>query len=286
MKFLRVHVATLILAGLATAGIAGCKAKVEVKVATAPPDTDGDGIIDKDDACPTDKEDGLNPNPTDGCPNLDPDNDGILGAADKCPTKPETKNGFLDDDGCPDHKPLVVVTKKTVEISEQIQFAHNSAAIEPTSENLLNALAKVLKDHPEVQLLEVSGHASRDGAPYYNRTLTQKRVDSVVAAMIERGVGKDRMIAQGFGFHCPANAAETEAAKTANRRVELNILYREGKALEVKRGCEAATSAGIKLLTLPKLPVWNPPAKAEEAAPAKAEEAAPAKAEAAAPAPK
>ncbi|MGO8994639.1 MAG: hypothetical protein ACLQVI_15090 [Polyangiaceae bacterium] len=31
-------------------------------------DSDGDGILDKDDKCPDKKEDGLAPDPKDGCP--------------------------------------------------------------------------------------------------------------------------------------------------------------------------------------------------------------------------
>ena len=43
------------------------------------PDTDGDGVADKDDKCPT--EAGTDRN---GCP-PDPDSDGVRGSADKCP---------------------------------------------------------------------------------------------------------------------------------------------------------------------------------------------------------
>lgn len=59
------------------------------------PDTDGDGIADKDDACPNEagtKE--LN-----GCP--DTDGDGIIDSEDACPTEPGTKimKGCPDADG-------------------------------------------------------------------------------------------------------------------------------------------------------------------------------------------
>jgi outer membrane protein OmpA-like peptidoglycan-associated protein len=65
-------------------------------------DTDHDGIPDKEDTCPTEKEDFDGFQDQDGCPEPDNDQDGILDAADKCPTEPEDKDGFQDEDGCPD----------------------------------------------------------------------------------------------------------------------------------------------------------------------------------------
>ena len=55
-------------------------------------DTDGDGIVDKEDKCPTVK--GVRSN--NGCP-LDTDHDGIIDAEDKCPTVA----GVRENQGCP-----------------------------------------------------------------------------------------------------------------------------------------------------------------------------------------
>ncbi len=68
-------------------------------------DSDGDGIYDADDKCPTDAEDKDGFQDQDGCPDPDNDGDGIKDAQDKCVDKPETMNGFQDDDGCPDDVP-------------------------------------------------------------------------------------------------------------------------------------------------------------------------------------
>jgi OmpA-OmpF porin, OOP family len=65
-------------------------------------DTDGDGIPDYRDKCPTQPEDKDGFQDDDGCP--DPDNDGdmIPDVLDKCPNEAEDKDGFQDEDGCPD----------------------------------------------------------------------------------------------------------------------------------------------------------------------------------------
>ena len=65
-------------------------------------DNDADGINDKIDGCPNDPEDRDGFEDDDGCPELDNDKDGIADKIDACPSEPEDKDGFEDDDGCPD----------------------------------------------------------------------------------------------------------------------------------------------------------------------------------------
>ncbi len=65
-------------------------------------DTDGDGIPDRLDKCPTEPEDKDGFQDEDGCPDPDNDNDGIPDVSDKCPNDPEDVDGFQDQDGCPD----------------------------------------------------------------------------------------------------------------------------------------------------------------------------------------
>lgn len=67
-----------------------------------PPDSDGDGIIDRDDQCPRVPEDKDGFRDEDGCPEGDNDGDGIRDADDLCPNHPEDVDAFVDDDGCPD----------------------------------------------------------------------------------------------------------------------------------------------------------------------------------------
>ncbi|MBN2341998.1 MAG: OmpA family protein [Deltaproteobacteria bacterium] len=70
-------------------------------------DRDGDGILDKDDACPDDPEDLNGIDDEDGCPENDMDGDGIKDKFDKCPLVPEDKDGDRDTDGCPEEKEYV-----------------------------------------------------------------------------------------------------------------------------------------------------------------------------------
>jgi OmpA-OmpF porin, OOP family len=65
-------------------------------------DTDGDGLYDDEDGCPTEPEDKDDFQDQDGCPDPDNDNDGILDKPDKCPLVAEDIDKFEDEDGCPD----------------------------------------------------------------------------------------------------------------------------------------------------------------------------------------
>jgi outer membrane protein OmpA-like peptidoglycan-associated protein len=79
--------------------------RVVVGIGWEPPmvrDRDGDGIVDKDDTCPTEPEDLDGFEDVDGCPDPDNDGDTIVDTADQCIDVPEDLDGFSDDDGCPD----------------------------------------------------------------------------------------------------------------------------------------------------------------------------------------
>lgn len=90
---------------LGTLGYGKPEKKKEAKKTPAPiaaKDSDGDGIVDTQDACPNDAEDKDGYQDGDGCPDLDNDGDGVADAADRCPSELEDKDSYEDEDGCPD----------------------------------------------------------------------------------------------------------------------------------------------------------------------------------------
>ena len=64
------------------------------------------------------------------------------------------------------------VTDTEIVILEQVQFDTGRATIKPVSSALLDKVAKVLKDHPELLLVEVQGHTDNRGGKIYNATLS------------------------------------------------------------------------------------------------------------------
>jgi outer membrane protein OmpA-like peptidoglycan-associated protein len=214
------------------------------------PDGDGDGIADSKDACPKDKEDGLPPSATDGCPAKDPDGDGIDASLDKCPTergvapdgcpikdsdgdgfldpadqcpdKPETKNGFQDTDGCPDDLPREVA--KFTGVIYGIQFAPAKAVIRKPSRRVLDRAVAVLKNYPDLRL-EISGHTDNKGTRDKNVALSQARADSVKAYLVSKGIDASRIQTRGAGPDEPIAPNKTKRGRTLNRRIEFKLLY-------------------------------------------------------------
>ncbi|MBL4635879.1 MAG: OmpA family protein [Kofleriaceae bacterium] len=76
----------------------------ELPPVAAPVDSDGDGILDKDDDCPAEAETINGVDDSDGCPDEigDADGDGLNDQVDQCPQRAEDNDGFEDEDGCPD----------------------------------------------------------------------------------------------------------------------------------------------------------------------------------------
>ena len=184
------------------------------------PDNDGDGVADSLDRCPME----TGPSTNQGCPEQDADADGISDGNDQCPDEPETKNGYLDEDGCPDSEPQkVVVTQTRVEIKETIEFQVGSATLLAASNAVLDDVALVLRDVPDMKL-RIEGHTDAEGSDSSNLRLSQERAFSVRAYLVSRGVAADRLEAVGKGELEPVDTNRTAAGRQRNRRVEFHIL--------------------------------------------------------------
>ncbi len=214
------------------------------------PDNDQDGIPDKLDKCPNDPEDKDGFQDADGCPDPDNDKDGIPDVKDKCPNDPETYNGFQDEDGCPD-KGSVIIQDNNIVILDKIKFKKASAEILPESNKILDAVATTLQHHPEFALVEVAGHADERASDEYNLKLTQDRVNSVVRALIARGLEQSRLRSKGYGEYCPVDEGHNEAAWEENRRVEFKIVKTADGPTGVELGCANATAHNVSPAPVP-----------------------------------
>ena len=193
------------------------------------PDNDKDGILDVNDMCPNDPEDKDGFEDADGCPDPDNDHDRILDASDKCPNEPETYNGFEDEDGCPD-KGRVIVRKGKLDILDKIYFETDKDEIKPVSFPLLDAIAATIKGNPQIQLIEIQGHADERGDDAHNLDLTERRAGAVKRAMYDRGVEPGRLKSHGYGETKPVCTQHNEDCWSRNRRSEFIILKRADEA--------------------------------------------------------
>ena len=202
------------------------------------PDNDRDGILDGDDLCPNDPEDMDDFQDEDGCPDPDNDSDRILDVDDSCPNDPETYNGFEDEDGCPD-RGSVVIEDNSIIILEKIYFETDSAVIMERSYPIIEAVAATLNGNPQITMIEIQGHADERGDDNYNIRLTRDRAASVVEALAQRGVLRDRLRSAGYGERCPVDPRSNREAWERNRRVEFKIIRTEDGPTGVEVACPA-----------------------------------------------
>lgn len=212
------------------------------------PDSDGDRLDDVSDRCPKDPEDLDAFQDEDGCPETDNDADGVVDNADKCPivAGPVANNGCPDTDrdkdtvvdrldNCPDEpgkpenhgckdKQLVVITPTKLQILEIVYFQFNKATLLPRSNKLLDQVAKVMMQHPEIGAIRIEGHTDDVGADDKNLALSHQRAAAVRAYLIKKGVATTRLEAKGLGETVPLDPDKTTEARAANRRVEFHIV--------------------------------------------------------------
>jgi OmpA-OmpF porin, OOP family len=127
----------------------------------------------------------------------------------------------------PNAKP--VLKKDKLEIPGQIVFENASAVLKPESDAAITQLKQYLDDTPRVTKLRIEGHTDNSGTPAGNETLSGQRALAVKAALVAKGINKDRLIAVGFGQNKPIADNTTEDGKAKNRRTEFHVAELGGK---------------------------------------------------------
>ena len=81
-------------------------------------------------------------------------------------------------------------------------------------------IVKMLKSAPALKIA-IEGHTDNVGQAAPNKTLSEKRAQSVMAAIVAGGIDAKRLSAAGFGQEKPIADNRGEEGRAKNRRVEL-----------------------------------------------------------------
>ena len=108
-------------------------------------------------------------------------------------------------------------------IPSGINFAYNSAEVQPQFQRTLDQVAGTLAEYDQTYL-DVYGHTDATGTDAYNQTLSQRRATAVADYLSSRGVQPVRLGTRGFGEGQPVASNDTEEGRAANRRVEIKIV--------------------------------------------------------------
>ncbi|MDG1191452.1 MAG: OmpA family protein [Flavobacteriaceae bacterium] len=172
------------------------------------PDTDGDGIQDEEDDCPN----------TPGIPafNRCPDTDGVKDLEDQCPDEA----GTIENDGCPEITQEII--ERLQEIGKIIYFATNDSKLNERNNQILDEVFNTLQNYSSYKVV-VEGHTDSSGQASFNQALSEKRANSVMRYLIEKGMSPSRASAKGYGETRPAVSNDTAEGRRENRRVVFEI---------------------------------------------------------------
>jgi len=113
-----------------------------------------------------------------------------------------------------------------ITLSDRVLFDFDKSDIRPDAAEVLDALAKALAK-VKSRGLEIRGHTDAKGADDYNQALSERRAQSVVGALRQRGAAADAS-AKGYGEAQPVAANEVAgqdnpSGRQLNRRVEIFV---------------------------------------------------------------
>jgi outer membrane protein OmpA-like peptidoglycan-associated protein len=101
-----------------------------------------------------------------------------------------------------------------------INFDFNSSTIRPESNAVLAELFTGLKADRSAKIV-IEGHTSSEGTDDYNRQLSERRANAVVADLVRRGLAVSRLNGAGIGEARPIASNNDESGRAMNRRVEI-----------------------------------------------------------------
>jgi peptidoglycan-associated lipoprotein len=95
---------------------------------------------------------------------------------------------------------------------DNINYAFGSADLQPESIVALDTLIELLQANPTITI-ELMAHTDHVGSEQFNFELSQRRAQSVVNYLIEKGINAQRLVAKGYGETWPKTVTREIAAQ-------------------------------------------------------------------------
>ena len=111
---------------------------------------------------------------------------------------------------------------------ENIYYDFDKSNIRADAAIELDKLVKIMTDNPTIWI-ELGSHTDSRGNDAYNLALSQRRADAAVQYIVDKGIGKNRITAVGYGEtrllnKCANGVKCTPAEHQLNRRTEFTIV--------------------------------------------------------------
>ena len=109
-----------------------------------------------------------------------------------------------------------------IDVSNEVSFDFGKSDLKPAFLPTLDKVADLLHRFDRT-VVHVIGHTDNIGSEAYNQGLSERRAQSVVTYLTNRGIPWQRLVTEGRGMREPRATNATEAGRQLNRRVELLI---------------------------------------------------------------
>lgn len=113
-----------------------------------------------------------------------------------------------------------------------VLFATGSADLTAGAETRIQRLARFLEGQPG-RTVRIEGYTDATGSSETNLRLSERRAESVRAALLAQGVNPTRVTTRGFGEAQPVASNSTDAGRQQNRRVEI-VISDDGRVAETR----------------------------------------------------
>lgn len=103
-----------------------------------------------------------------------------------------------------------------------VYFGFDSYSVEGSESDKVELVAESLKGSGATVI--IAGFTDERGTEEYNRSLGERRAQSVREELIQRGVNPNNLQTVSFGEEMPADSGSGESAWSANRRAEFGVV--------------------------------------------------------------
>jgi type IX secretion system PorP/SprF family membrane protein len=107
-------------------------------------------------------------------------------------------------------------------VLDDLLFKTGKAELDQRSFRLLDQMVDFLNQNPNIKI-EIGGHTDNIGSDGSNQRLSEARANSAVDYIANKGIGKGRLQAKGYGEAKPRADNGTDDGKALNRRVEMKV---------------------------------------------------------------
>jgi len=107
---------------------------------------------------------------------------------------------------------------------QTVYFDFDKANVKPSEISKLETVASQMKSTQRGKALRIEGHCDERGTEEYNRSLGERRAQSVREALVRMGIDANLIETITLGEERPADPGHTESAWSKNRRGEIVLL--------------------------------------------------------------